>query len=148
MHFTGGLRILIDSRVPEGKGVSSSAAVEVATMRAVAAALGIELPGEGWPDLCQLAENRIVGAPCGIMDQMTSALGRESALLALHCQPATIEDSYLIPAGIAFWGSTRAFGTRSEAPITLRFVAGRSWDIGSSPRLLVWKLNRQAMRWT
>ena len=39
--LTGGLRILIDSHVPEGKGVSSSAAIEVATMRAVAALLTI-----------------------------------------------------------------------------------------------------------
>ena len=89
--FDGGLRILIDSRVPEGKGVSSSAAVEVATMRAVAAAVGIDLSGEELARLCQLAENRVVGAPCGIMDQMTSAIGRENELLALRCQPATVE---------------------------------------------------------
>ena len=58
-----GLRILIDSQVPEGKGVSSSAAIEVATMRAVAALLNIDLSGEKLAQLCQLAENRIAGAP-------------------------------------------------------------------------------------
>jgi L-arabinokinase len=102
-NFSGGLRILIDSRVPEGKGVSSSAAVEVATMRAVAAALGIDLPGDALARWCQLAENQIVGAPCGIMDQMTSALGRKNELLALRCQPATIEGFVPIPKDIAFW---------------------------------------------
>jgi L-arabinokinase len=102
--FYGGLRILIDSRVPEGKGVSSSAAVEVATMRAVAAAIGVDLPGEELARLCQLAENCVVGAPCGIMDQMTSAMGRENELLALRCQPATIEAFVPIPDDIAFWG--------------------------------------------
>jgi galactokinase len=102
--FDGGLRILIDSRVPEGKGVSSSAAVEVATMRAVAAAVGIDLPGEELARLGQLAENLVVGAPCGIMDQMTSAIGRENELLALRCQPATIEGFVPIPEEIAFWG--------------------------------------------
>lgn len=100
-----GLRILIDSRVPEGKGVSSSAAVEVATMRAVAAlAKYNDLTGTELARLCQVAENRVVGAPCGIMDQMTSALGRENELLALRCQPATVEGYATIPGEIAFWG--------------------------------------------
>ena len=102
--LTGGLRILIDSQVPEGKGVSSSAAIEVATMRAVAELLEVELKGEELARLCQLAENRIVGAPCGIMDQMTSALGRENELLALRCQPAIVEGFVSIPSEIAFWG--------------------------------------------
>lgn len=103
-QLTGGLRILIDSQVPEGKGVSSSAAIEVATMRAVAELLEVELKGEELARLCQLAENRIVGAPCGIMDQMTSALGRENELLALRCQPAIVEGFVSIPSEIAFWG--------------------------------------------
>ena len=51
-----------------------------------------------------MAENTIVGAACGIMDQMTSALGRENELLALRCQPATVEGFVPIPPGIAFWG--------------------------------------------
>lgn len=99
-----GIRILIDSRVPEGKGVSSSAAIEVATMRAVTAMLDIELTGAEVARLCQLAENHIVGAPCGIMDQMTSALGRENEVLALRCQPAILEGFVPIPEQIAFWG--------------------------------------------
>ncbi len=78
-RLSGGLRMLVDSRVPEGKGVSSSAAVEVATMRAVAVLAGYDqLTGAELARLCQVAENRVVGAPCGIMDQMTSALGREN----------------------------------------------------------------------
>jgi L-arabinokinase len=99
-----GLRVLIDSQVPEGKGVSSSAAVEVATMRAVAALLNVELSGEMLARLCQLAENRIAGAPCGIMDQMTSALGRSGELLALRCQPASVEGFVRLPAEIGVWG--------------------------------------------
>jgi L-arabinokinase len=99
-----GLRILIDSSVPEGKGVSSSAAVEVATMRALAAGLGIAVSGEKLAGLCQVAENLVAGAPCGIMDQMTSALGRENELLALRCQPAIVEGFVSIPQEIAFWG--------------------------------------------
>ena len=101
--FDGGLRILIDSNVPEGKGVSSSAAVEVATMRAVAALFNFNLQAEELARLCQLAENHVVGAPCGIMDQMTSALGRKNELLALRCQPAIVEGFVPIPADVAFW---------------------------------------------
>ena len=56
-----GLRIVVDSQVPEGKGLSSSAAIEVATLRAVAALCGIELAGKEIARLCQLAENRIAG---------------------------------------------------------------------------------------
>ncbi|MFO0909207.1 MAG: galactokinase family protein [Isosphaeraceae bacterium] len=104
LHLDGGLDILIDSEVPEGKGVSSSAALEVAAMRAVAAAGGVRLGGEELAILCQIVENYVVGAPCGIMDQMTSSLGREGELLALLCQPALVQGHRDIPTEITFWG--------------------------------------------
>ena len=53
LHFTDGLSILVSSTVPEGKGVSSSAAVEVATMQALAAAHGLQLDGRQLALLCQ-----------------------------------------------------------------------------------------------
>jgi galactokinase len=99
-----GLRILIESRVPEGKGVSSSAALEVATMQAMMGLLGAEIDGIEIARLCQMAENFVVGAPCGIMDQMTSAVGQADALLALLCQPARVERFVPLPSSIAFWG--------------------------------------------
>jgi galactokinase len=46
----------------------------VATMRAIAAAFAIELDGLTLARLCQRVENEWVGAPCGVMDQVTSAL--------------------------------------------------------------------------
>jgi galactokinase len=101
--FTGGARILISSEVPEGKGVSSSAALEVAVMQAVAAAFDVSLESRELAILCQKVENRVVGAPCGVMDQMTSAAGKESHLLALLCQPAEVQGNLPIPADIAFW---------------------------------------------
>ncbi len=52
-RVSGNLSILIHSAVPEGKGVSSSAALEVATMSALAAALDIKLPGRRLAQLCQ-----------------------------------------------------------------------------------------------
>jgi galactokinase len=99
-----GFRILIDSSVPEGRGVSSSAALEVATAAALAAAQGSTI---SWPEIaaaCQWVENHVVGAPCGIMDQMTSACGRRNQLLRLRCQPGTIEGHLDIPAGYRLYG--------------------------------------------
>ncbi len=102
--FPRGARILIDSSVPEGKGVSSSAALEVAVMMAVGAAFNLDLDPHELADLCQKVENLVVGAPCGIMDQMTSVFGEENRLLSLLCQPAEIQASLPIPEELAFWG--------------------------------------------
>jgi L-arabinokinase len=99
-----GLRIVVWSTVPEGKGVSSSAAVETATMHAAAQALGVEVMGRELALLCQRAENLIAGAPCGVMDQMTCVFGERDTLLALLCQPAELQSSVRIPWGLEVWG--------------------------------------------
>lgn len=99
-----GLRMLFYSRVPEAKGVSSSAALEVAAMRSVCQVLGQTVSGAELARLCQLAENRVVGAPCGIMDQMTSAIGRQDQLLALRCQPADVRGFINLPEEVKVWG--------------------------------------------
>lgn len=99
-----GLDILVASSVPEGKGVSSSAAIEVASFRALAALAGVDVDSVQTALLCQRVENRVVGAPCGVMDQMTSSCGNEGQLLALLCQPATLESRFSIPRGLAIWG--------------------------------------------
>lgn len=103
-RFSRGAKILISSKVPLGKGVSSSAALEVSTMRAVSAAFGIELNGKETAILCQKVENLIVGAPCGVMDQMTSACGEKNRLMSMLCQPAELQKSVEIPDAIEFWG--------------------------------------------
>ncbi|HTE43915.1 MAG TPA: hypothetical protein VK636_01620 [Gemmatimonadaceae bacterium] len=99
-----GMRMLIESNVPEGKGVSSSAALEMASMAVVAASYDVALTPEQLALDCQWVENHIVGAPCGIMDQMTSVCGRSDRLMRLKCQPGTIEGHIEIPAGFAFFG--------------------------------------------
>jgi galactokinase len=102
--FERGARILLDSRVPEGKGVSSSAALEVATTSAVAAGFEIKLESLELPFLCQKVENLIVGAPCGIMDQITVSCGEQGRLLALLCQPPERINTIPIPPDIGIWG--------------------------------------------
>jgi L-arabinokinase len=104
IRFERGARILIKSNVPEGKGVSSSAAVEVAVMNAVAAAFEIALAPQEIAHLCQRLENLIAGAPCGIMDQMTSACGKENQLLELLCQPDLLQGTLALPDELDVWG--------------------------------------------
>src|SRR5215204_6499579 len=68
VRFDSGARMLVSSRVPRGKGVSSSAALEVASMSAVAAGFGLDLEPRELALLCLRVENLVVGAPCGVMD--------------------------------------------------------------------------------
>jgi L-arabinokinase len=104
LALTSGARIVLISQVPEGKGVSSSAAVETATMSSVAAAFGVPLEPRDLALLCQTAENHIAFAPCGVMDQMTSVFGDEHALLALLCQPAELQPPVPVPDDLELWG--------------------------------------------
>ncbi len=99
-----GLRILVDCQVPIGKGVSSSAALEVAAMQAICAAYDFNIDARKLAILCQKVENLIVGAPCGVMDQMTASCGENNSLLALLCQPAELQDRVPLPENIEIWG--------------------------------------------
>ncbi|PIN05397.1 Galactokinase [Handroanthus impetiginosus] len=104
VQFEDSISILVISGVPEGKGVSSSAAIEVATMSAVVASHGLDIAPRDLALLCQKVENHIVGAPCGVMDQMASACGEANKLLAMICQPAEVLGHVEIPSHIRFWG--------------------------------------------
>jgi len=99
-----GADITVRSDVPIGKGVSSSAALEVATLRALCTALGITLEGTELARLAQEVENQIVGAPCGLMDQLASQHGRERHLLPIVCQPDLLEEPIPLPEDIHFIG--------------------------------------------
>src|ERR1700732_972679 len=72
--------------VPLGSGLSSSAAVEVATAIAVTGLMSVTIPGPRLAQLCQRAENKFVGANSGIMDQFISANGAEDHALLLACR--------------------------------------------------------------
>jgi len=104
MPLRAGARIVVASQVPEGKGVSSSAAVETASMRAAADALGVALDPRDLALLCQKSENLVSGAPCGVMDQMTCVFGERDSLLALLCQPAELQPQVPVPEDLEFWG--------------------------------------------
>ena len=99
-----GARVVIASDVPEGKGVSSSAAVETAVMQAAACAFNVAIAPRDLALLCQQAENLVAGAPCGVMDQMTCVFGVPDALMALLCQPAELQPSVPLPSDLTVWG--------------------------------------------
>jgi len=73
-------------------------------MNAICAAHGMSLDGRDLALLCQMVENRVVGAPCGVMDQMTAACGERDRLLALLCQPAELQAHVVLPPELEVWG--------------------------------------------
>ncbi|MGA3261165.1 MAG: galactokinase [Bryobacteraceae bacterium] len=91
--------ILIHSTVPEGSGLSSSAALEVSS--ALAFLGGRELAPLELAKLCQRSEREFVGIPCGIMDQYISVFGREHSAVKIDCRSL---DHQLVelPDGVTF----------------------------------------------
>jgi len=129
-----GFRGVLDSTVPVGSGLSSSAALEMASSWALAA------PGTPRPDaaimaaIAQRAENRYVGVNCGIMDQFASAAGRAGHALLIDCRANTFVPAPM-PADLSVvvcdTGSPRrldssAYNTRrSECELGARLIAER-----------------------
>ncbi|HXJ43481.1 MAG TPA: galactokinase [Bryobacteraceae bacterium] len=92
------LNLKIRSDVPEGGGLSSSAALEVAT--ALALLQGRNLDRLEIARLCQRAEMNFVGLPCGIMDQYVSVFGEHDSALWIDCRSLTAE-TVRLPGGLA-----------------------------------------------
>ena len=86
-----GANLLIHGEVPMGAGLSSSAAIEVATALALAEQSGHTPDRVQLALLCQKAENEFVGARCGIMDQFISLHGRKNHALLLDCRVLDFE---------------------------------------------------------
>ena len=82
---SAGVDLLIDSQVPEGKGLSSSAALEVSLLGALNEINGWELSAKDIARLGQLAENDFIGCQCGIMDQLVSACAVANHALLIDC---------------------------------------------------------------
>jgi galactokinase len=85
-HGTGGASLLIDSDLPQGAGLSSSAALECATALALCDLYGVEIDRPALARLAQRAENEQVGVPCGLMDQSASLLCTAGHALMLDCR--------------------------------------------------------------
>lgn len=97
-HDVPGLDILLDSDVPPGAGLSSSAAIECAVALAVDELLGSGIPRGELVLVCQRAENDFVGAPTGILDQSAALLGTAGHALFLDCRSRAAHQVPLDPA--------------------------------------------------
>jgi galactokinase len=135
-----GFRGVMDSTIPIGSGLSSSAALEMVSSWALA------VPGTARPEvgamaaIAQRAENRYVGVNCGIMDQFASAAGRAGHALLIDCRTNRFTLAPM-PAGLSLvvceTGSTRrldasAYNTRrSECELGAKLIAEREPRVSS-----------------
>ena len=92
-----GLAVAVASDVPLGSGLSSSAAVEVAAAAALSSWWGLALEPRGLAAVAHATETEYVGVPCGMMDQLASALAPDGAALLINC--ATLE-TRAVPARV------------------------------------------------
>jgi L-arabinokinase len=99
-----GFSMLLLSAVPMNVGIGSSAAVEIGTLCCLNAYLGLKLSPDRLARLAQMAENHVVGAPCGIMDQIAITSGREGRLTHILCRPGDVRGEVAIPSGTGFVG--------------------------------------------
>ncbi len=96
LSAASGMNLFVASDVPIGAGLSSSAAIESAVALALNDSWGLGFDRQTLAKVGQLAENKAVGAPTGIMDQSASLLGREDHAVFLDCRSL---ESQLVPLG-------------------------------------------------
>lgn len=95
----GGFRAEFSSTLPVGTGLSSSAAMEVATAVFLRDAFGLTMSALEIAKLGRRAENEFVGVGCGLLDQVSSVFGRRQHAIYLDCRAETVE-RIPFPAGV------------------------------------------------
>jgi galactokinase len=129
-----GARIAVDSDVPEGAGLSSSAALECATALALTELAGLDVPRPELAGLARRAENDFVGVPSGIMDQSASLLCQPGHALLLDCRS---RESSQIPFDPARGGSRLLLiDTRARHELTAGEYGRRRAECEQAARLL------------
>ena len=135
-----GFRGVLDSTVPVGAGLSSSAALEMAASWALADPTADRPAPDRMAVIAQRAENGYVGVNCGIMDQFASAAGRANHALLIDCQSITATASPLPPAlsivvcdtGAPHSLDSSAYNTRrSECELGVRLIAEKEPGVKS-----------------
>ncbi len=99
-HELGGLELSFHSTLPMGAGLSSSAALEVATANWLRKAFDVNLSPMEVARLCKRAENEFVGVNCGLLDQATSVFGESDSAVFLDCREDTVQQ-VKFPPGVA-----------------------------------------------
>ncbi len=129
-----GLRGRLSSDLPQGAGLSSSAALEVVLATALSAAAELTLAPLELAALCRRAEHRAVGVPSGIMDQAASVLGQADHAVLLDCASLAHElvplprdhTLLVVDSGVRRQLETSGYATRSrELAAALPVLGGR-----------------------
>jgi len=97
-----GFDLLVQSTVPSGAGLSSSAALELASLEAFSLLYGNSYERSERVLLAQRAENEYVGVPCGMLDQAVSCFGKKDHLVKIDCDKVTF-DQVPLGTGLHFW---------------------------------------------
>jgi len=143
----GGFEARIDSDVPPGSGLSSSAALEVGLLRALREAFRWELDDVGLAMLAQRAEVEFVGAPVGVMDPLACSLGRPGTALfidtrSLRTEHVPLPDTLgiaVVHSGIKHDHASGEYRTRraecEEATRALGVPSLRALTVDDLPRI-------------
>lgn len=100
-HVLPGMAIHFNSQVPGSAGLSSSSALEMSSLTAMARLIGLDLPPIEMAKIGQRVESDVVGAQTGLLDQLTSLLGKRGHLLGIDFK--TLKTQYVpMPAGWCF----------------------------------------------
>jgi galactokinase len=99
-----GFSLYLESDVPIGKGVSSSAALEVAPMKVMAELYGMPVEGVELASWTQWVEIALTQSACGIMDQLTVVMGDEECFVPMLCQPCQPRPLVKLPENLRIWG--------------------------------------------
>ena len=101
-EFEHGLDLAVVSNLPSGAGMSSSAALELATAYASLDGTPNNFSPKDIVKICQYSENNYVGVPCGILDQGVSGFGKKDHLVFIDCKTESFS-TVPIPSGTHFW---------------------------------------------
>jgi len=131
-----GFDLLVDSDLPAGAGLSSSAALELSTALALLRLAGAQpLAPDQLAKLGRHAENKYVGVPCGILDQGTSAFGRSGQLVHIDCR-GPVFSRVPLPAGTHLW----IFNTKEKHALVDGLYATRHRECQEAAQALGVKL--------
>lgn len=131
LRAPAGFDYAVMSDLPAGAGLSSSAAIELASALAFLEAAGERPPREVVVRVGRHAENHFVGVPCGILDQGVSGFGRKDHLVFIDCRGPRFE-TVPMPAAAHFW----IFNTHTKHALVDGLYAARHRECMNAARLL------------
>ena len=131
LRSPGAFDYLASTNLPAGAGLSSSAAIELASAIAFFRAAGENPSREVLVKVGRHAENEYVGVPCGVLDQGVSAFGREDHLVYIDCRGPTFE-AVPLPAAAHFW----IFNTHTRHALVDGLYAARHRECAEAARIL------------